>query len=724
MCSPQCSRKACVADFFKHLCIMIKSLLMAALLLCAASSQGQLRVREYSHNLSAQTVARMVDGDVHTRAAQPERPANVYVRLAEGADTARLAAAYGVRFNVCHGSVCTAVAPVGMLEALAADADVEYVDAGQEVHLMMDEVRRLSNIDAAHAGTLLPVPYKGEGVLVGVIDAGFDFSHPNFIDKDGKCRIVAAWDQNNFFTTSSGYGYGVEYATAEDVAAAKRDMELTGDTHGTHVAGIAAGGYDGPYTGVAPAAGIVLVSTNKTEQGIIDGLDYLLKYAEKAGRPMAINLSIGTVLGFKDGTDDFTQMVDGLLEGRRGCILSVAAGNEGDRRSTLRGTFGGCVTEVKSIWTPPDYGRDNLFIQGEKGADYRLTLTLRNTESGAELFSQTFGSGDKRTQSFEGFGSAADDSGRMSVSVSDNPANGNPCFRVSLTYNTPATERWELSLQSENGKYMANSDYGEFTSGSLTGYAEGTNECTIAATATGYNTISVGAYVSKNEYTDLSGTVHTQPWTVGDAYPLSGKGPTYDGRLKPDVVAPGAAVVSSYSSYAGSYYVKQEDKVAEVADAAGRRTYSWGVLSGTSMAAPVVTGVVALWLQAAPTLTVDDVRSLIEATSARDGYTGDATNSTFGNGKIDALAGLKRILQSSGITRNVLEGVSWTYRGRLLTVTSGAALRRVAVCRADGTLVGAQQECGTECRIAVPRRGVYIVHIETDGGHGTLKLAL
>ena len=82
-------------------------------------------------------------------------------------------------------------------------------------------------------------------------------------------------------------------------------MELSGDTHGTHVTGIAAGSYDGPYRGVAPEADIVLVSTNKTEQGIMDGIDFLLKYAENAKKPISINLSIGTVLGSKDGTENF-----------------------------------------------------------------------------------------------------------------------------------------------------------------------------------------------------------------------------------------------------------------------------------------------------------------------------------------------------------------------------------------------------------------------------------
>ena len=158
--------------------------------------------------------------------------------------------------------------------------------------------------------------------------------------------------------------------------------------------------------------------------------------------------------------------------------------------------------------------------------------------------------------------------------------------------------------------------------------------------------------MSKNEYTDLSGGLHKQPWTVEDIYPLSGKGPTYDGRLKPDVTAPGAVVVSSYNSYAGSHYVKPEDKVTEVSDENGGRKYSWGVLSGTSMATPVVTGTVALWLQADNTLTVVDVLDVIQATAVRDVYTGGEASGVFGHGKIDARAGLEYLIRSTGISSN------------------------------------------------------------------------
>lgn len=476
---------------------MKKSLFVLLLSLCVLAGGAQVDVKEYSPKLTASTV-NLMEKAVVTRTLSPEQTVNVFIRLADGADIERIGRIYGVKFNVGTGNLYTAVVPMSMLAALADDDGVEAVDAGQEVHMMMDAARRLTHVDEAHAGTSLTMPYTGKGVLVGIIDAGFDFNHPNFRDKDGNCRIQAVWDQNNFLVTDSDYGYGKEYRSTAEIVSAGRDMELTGDTHGTHVAGIATGSYDGPYLGVAPEADIVLVSTNKTEQGIIDGIDYLLEYAEKAGKPISINLSIGTVLGYKDGTDAFSVLIDNLMEGQTGKVISIAAGNEGDRNSTLSGSFGADCTGVKSFWIPPTYNRDNLFIQGERGADYELMLSLKNKDTWEELFTKTFTSDERQTLSFKDFGSQASDNGHLSVSVSENPSNGNPCFRVTMTYDLPETEIWEVALSSESGRYMINSDYGEFVSLGKNGYSAGTNESSIAATATGFNSIAVGAYVSKN----------------------------------------------------------------------------------------------------------------------------------------------------------------------------------------------------------------------------------
>ena len=254
---------------------------------------------------------------------------------------------------------------------------------------MMDSVRILTHVDEVHVGIGLPTSYQGEGTIIGIIDRGFDFTHPNFRDENGDCRIRYVWDQNQFLVTSnSSYGYGLEYSTTEQILAAKRDM--SGETHGTHVAGIATGSWDNVYKGIAPKSEIVLISVNGTEQGILDGIDFLLHYADEKNKPISINLSMGTVLGYKDGTDSFSILIDNLMKGKQGKLLSIAAGNEGHRKTTLTGTFNEAQKEIKSYLVPPSYDRDNLFIQGVVGSTYTVTISLKDTLSNKLLFSESF----------------------------------------------------------------------------------------------------------------------------------------------------------------------------------------------------------------------------------------------------------------------------------------------------------------------------------------------
>jgi len=702
---------------------MRKTLLTLALSLCLLGAGAQTRVRTYSPKLSASTL-RLTEKRGTQDGVAADAVTNLFIRLRENADKERLSRVYGVRFNVGCGDVYTAVVPVSSIVTLADDNDVEEIDAGQEVRTMMDNVRTLTNVDAVHSATGIDTAYKGNGVLVGIIDAGFDFRHPNFRDSNGKSRIRAVWDQNNFMQTNSSYGYGKEYLTGEELASVSRDMELTGDTHGTHVAGIATGSYDGSYLGVAPEADIVLVSTNKTEQGIIDGLDWLLKYAEKVQKPISINLSIGTVLGFKDGTDAFTVLTDNLMKGQKGKILSIAAGNEGHRRSTLKGTLDKDNQMMKSFWILPSYNRDNLFVEGVAGSEYTLTLSLKDKNTDETYFTKSFESGKRQSYRIDDFGTQSTDNGSMSVYVSANPANGNPYFSVNLVYGMPENETWEIVLKSENGRYMINSDHGEFGSSGREGYTEGTNACTIAATATGFNSVAVGAYVSKTSYNDISGNTHEKPWTQGDIYPLSGKGPTFDGRIKPDVTAPGAAVVSSFNSYASGYYVKDADKVATVKDPTYNRTYTWGTASGTSMATPVVTGIIALWLEAEPSLTYEDVMKTIKETSMHDRFTGDVPDGIFGQGKIDALAGLKHILQMSSISHADAEKPSCSYADGILHLTTTDRIDRIEVYRTDGTKVVSQNGNANEIRLPLKSGGIYIVKVTHGSAVETMKLVI
>jgi hypothetical protein len=131
----------------------------------------------------------------------------------------------------------------------------------------------------------------------------------------------------------------------------------------------------------------------------------------------------------------------------------------------------------------------------------------------------------------------------------------------------------------------------------------------------------------------------------------SSVGPTVDGRIKPDVLAPGTNIISSFSSY---YY--ENDNHASGLTATVKffehngRQYLWTSDMGTSMATPVVAGAIALWLQACPTLTPEDVMEALAATSRQPDTTLPYPNNYYGYGVIDVYRGLLHILGLSAIT--------------------------------------------------------------------------
>ena len=180
--------------------------------------------------------------------------------------------------------------------------------------------------------------------------------------------------------------------------------------------------------------------------------------------------------------------------------------------------------------------------------------------------------------------------------------------------------------------------------------------------------IAVGAYTGSKSWVSYEGyTYRLSNYALNDIAGFSNHGPSLGVYVKPDVVAPGVAVRSALNAYAGvedsgnlqigdAYVVGAVDADGNMLPASanykGVRNF-YGVMSGTSMATPVVTGVVALWLQANPTLTPEQIKEIISETSIHDTYTGGTDKkwtAYAGYGKIDAYAGLKKALQMGNTT--------------------------------------------------------------------------
>ena len=583
----------------------------------ASSASALSRRTSFPRSLDASAIAELNDALI-SRSGDDNSLINCIVEFAEAVDPEALASTYDLRVNTIAGQFATVLIPQSQLFNFAADSNVVRISAGTMLRTMTDKAAELSNVDKVHA---LTTPFTGKGVIIGVIDSGFDFGHAAFKDASGNCRISAVWDQNLPMASvghSPEFGYGIVVDSPADIASLAHDLSY--DTHGTHVAAIAASSAD-IYRGMAPDAELVLVSTDKSEAGMIDGLKFLLDYADEAGKPLAINISMGTVIGFKDGNDNLALMIDHLTDNQVGKIVSVAAGNEGHRRSTIVSEAN--TEEFSTRLIPPSYNRENLFVGSSEGS-FTLTLTLIDAQ-GSKVFTCDFSTTAEEGERYDNF-TAPSDGSFVALSAAKNSVTGASSVSVSLYAPLAQDWYWTAEVKGDAAKYIMTADYGELS--------EGSTASTIACTACGRNTVSVGAYVSRPEFVNLDGKNCEFGWSLGEEYPKSGKGPTFDGRPKPDIMAPGASVISAINSFASSFSVNRDDLV--FSRAGNGRTDYWGAMSGTSMATPAVTGVMALWLEANPQLTVSQAHEILA-----------------GMDKLDALKGIETL--TSGLNDEIID---------------------------------------------------------------------
>lgn len=236
----------------------------------------------------------------------------------------------GAEVNVTAGNILTTRIPVAQLAAVAELKGVKYVATASPVLPQLDKAREASGVNKIHSGAQLPQAYTGKGVVVGIVDAGFDYRHPAFRAADGSLRIKRVWEQSySNGTPPEGFTYGGELSSEATILNAHGDIST--NSHGTHVTAIAAGASAGTdWEGVAPDADIVLVSKGDLTEGnvnISDAVAYIYKYAESVGKPCVVNLSLGMTTGPHDGTSAFDQVAD-ALQGP-GKLLVGSAGNFG-----------------------------------------------------------------------------------------------------------------------------------------------------------------------------------------------------------------------------------------------------------------------------------------------------------------------------------------------------------------------------------------------------------
>jgi len=482
--------------------------------------------------------------------------------------------------------------------------------------------------------SLLPAATSSNGgkdVVVGVIDYGCDFAHRNFLTAAGRTRLLSIWHQDGNNTPESPFGYGREITPDQINAALTQPNAYTAldygpqpDTptsigaHGTHVLDICAGnGAGSGVAGFAPQADLVFVDVSHADlpfarpevvgssfgdsTQLLEAARYIF---DKAGtRPCVINISLGTNGGPHDGSTLVEEGLDRLLAAQPNRAITIAASNAFDDGIHAQGMVPpGGKTELAwripvGDWSPNEF---ELWY----GAADRLSLELI-TPAGQSL--GVIKPGQNGTVS---------KNGAVEVFAANrlaDPNNGDNMIGVYLE-RTAAAGTWIVRLHGDSissGAFHAWIERDNTTPSSFAPPHE--NRFTIGSISCGRLSIAVGSYDAHKPQRPIS-------W-------FSSAGPTRDGREKPEISAPGHAVMAAHS-----------------------RTLT-GVTSknGTSMASPAVAGIVALMLAEARarniSLPVTDIRDIVIASARRTPPPGAAWDDRFGHGRIDAAAAIDAVIQ-------------------------------------------------------------------------------
>lgn len=581
--------------------------------------------------------------------------------------------AAGVRTGTRAGNIRTVMIPVAQLQQVALIPGIEYIQIDEPVSAHMDAARRESRVDSVHAGAApLTMPYTGKGVVVGVLDAGFDYNHPSLLDTSGsRFRVVKVWEQKTPGTPPSGFSFGDELTDSTAIRTRKSDKATF--SHGAHVAGITAGSGVGSadnslFRGIAYESDLVLVGiTPDSNQWIktgmtdfIDGMNYVYNYAASVGKPAVVNLSWGTTMGPHDGTSLFSQACDALTGA--GKLFVCSGGNNGENAIHLGKTFTASDTALHTILQfPSGQNRNWLDIWGDTGKAFCVTLSLYN---GFTPVSSTMAIClDDLVHELKLVGSDGDTCFITAVTVASE-FNEKP--RIFFRLHKQTTNRLKISVTAHAGTvnlwtgYVANATgyYGSFAKAGLSDCVNGNTDMTTGDVADTRSAVAVGSFASKPGWTNMGGgSVDYSGYALpGRIAPYSSLGPTADGRVKPDIAAPGLFLASAANSLDTAYTETGSSKsfvVGKYNSPRDSKDYYYAMMTGTSMASPVVAGIVALMLEANPKLTPGDVIRILKETAIHDAYTGPATatgSNRWGHGKINAFAAVNRAIESLGIS--------------------------------------------------------------------------
>lgn len=684
-----------------------------------------------------------IDSPNLSRSEQQQKHANrrltAFVKI-DVSETDDVLQEYGCRLYAQKGDIAIVSIPMSRLALLSEHPAVKRIEASPMASLTMDTTTTVVNILPVYTATDEHPAFTGDGVVVGLMDVGFDLTHPNFYDASmTHYRIGAFWDQLSKDTVDSPFPVGRDYIGYEAVRAHEHSHDGLIQTHGTHTLGIAAGsGYDSPYRGVAYGSDICLVSNAVSDDiELIDSIDYdkyttavdalgfkyIFDYADRQGKPCVVSFSEGYPPYFDEDDSLFAEFLDSLIG--PGHIVVVSAGNENVSRTYMSKPKG---TEVAGSFL-------NVF---KTSASYRIKsdgqilihLYVYNKESGTVEEELTISSDDSRLDTLLvdtiAFGS---NNCQINASRYTSTLDTDSMYLLRMDADTTLTVRpiaLVIEGKESNVEVFGTSYYAFKKNAIDSRWNAGEYGRNILAPGCFPAVICVGSTSHRLGFTNYEGQYidRSSGEEVGMRSYFSSTGPTVSGLTKPNVMAPGNNVISSYSSFYLENNPEAKDINSDVVhfDYDGR-TYAWNANTGTSMAAPVVAGIIALWLQANPRLSTQDVMKVFSRTCRHPEEELTYPNNEYGYGEIDAYRGLLDILGFDKI-----EGISLQQPSLLRISQKDGQLRllfdqqpsselRLRVYSVSGTLCyeGVVQPRTSEMLVSMPftLKGLYVIQIDS-----------
>ena len=484
-------------------------------------------------------------------------------------DIQSVAKRYGASAVVLLGGYAIVTLPQEHINEFADCAEVVYIE---KPHRLFFSDRQALERSCVYYAWSEPYSLSGEGVLAAVIDSGIDWKNTDFRNSDGSTRILKLWDQtvapeSSGYAPPEGYVVGTEYnrdvinlALSGDEAAL-RSMDLSRDYsgHGTFVTGIAAGngqGMAGSFRGVAFESELIIVKLGDSEQRqfprttrLMEAVNYCIMEAQKAGKPVVINMSFGNNQGSHDGTDLLSTYLNAASDVWKNVIV-CGSGNEAGNGIHASGMLSGRKAESVELAVGEYESGFNLQLWKNYSDEYGVELIAPSGERSGNL--RTYGADRMsldNTQVYLYYGQPTPYSRYQQLYFEFVPAGGYVTpgvWRIVLTPVRIVDGRYDLWLQESA---TLNED---------TRFFSPSEETTLTVPSAAGKVITVGAYNSRTDaYADFSGRGYTR---------------TND-NIKPDIVAPGVNIVSTAVN--GGYTVR----------------------SGTSMAVPFVGGSAALLMQ-------------------------------------------------------------------------------------------------------------------------------